>query len=132
MDYTNSSEDELSVPLTTPDTYVDDNHENVPKNILSWNVRGLSIYLNADKQVNIMNIISGFTTDIVCLQECFDDDLREYLCNNLLQTYPFYVSGDLSKKFIIGEDSGLMIFSKYPIANYKFHKYTESCGADYL
>jgi len=132
MDCANTSEDELTVPLTTPDTLADVNPEHIPKNILSWNVRGLSIYLNADKQVNIMSVISGFTADVVCLQECFDDDLREYLCNNLLQTYPFYVSGDLSKRFIIGEDSGLMIFSKYPITNYKFHKYSESCGADYL
>ena len=130
MDCANSSGDELSIPLIMPDEVEPDIIK--PKSILSWNIRGLSLYIDADIRERIMNVILGFGTDILCLQECFDDDLREILCNRLLQTYPFYVSGNLSKRFVVGEDSGLMIFSKYPITNYKFFKYTDSFGADYM
>ena len=51
--------------------------EDTPKTILSWNVQGTYLFMNTKKEDNIVNQIREFNKDIVCLQEVFDDSLKE-------------------------------------------------------
>lgn len=93
--------------------------EDTPKTILSWNVQGMYLFMNTKKEDNIVNQIREFNKDIVCLQEVFDDSLKEKIINDLGDIYPYYLMGINDKKYIIGEDSGLLVLSKYKI---QFHK----------
>ena len=56
---------------------------------------------------NINNI------DIICLQELFDKNIKEYMVSRLSSYYPFYILDNSSGKYWIGVNSGLAIFSKY-------------------
>jgi endonuclease/exonuclease/phosphatase family metal-dependent hydrolase len=50
--------------------------------------------------------------DVIALNEVFDNDAKDTLVDNLRGTYPHYVSNILFGSAL--EDSGLMIFSKFP------------------
>lgn len=69
--------------------------------------------------------------DIVCLQELFDEDVRDEFVDGLKPFLPHIV-----KKCDDGnwfrQDSGLFIASKYPIMNHLFEAYWEYAGTDGL
>ncbi len=56
--------------------------------------------------------------DIIALQEVFDEDAKDELEDALKGTYPHYVYKLDSNDFIdLDEDSGLMLFSRFPFTN---------------
>ena len=67
------------------------------------------------KLKNIIRNIELINTDIFFLQEVFDDYSKKYIIDNLKNIYPNYLLGTCNKKCLVGEDSGLLILSKYKI-----------------
>ena len=90
-----------------------------PKNFISWNIQCLFFYIKPTKINNIINTITDFGVDLLCLQEVFEDNIKLRLINELRDIYPYYLLGNTNKKYILGEDSGLLILSK---KNIVFHK----------
>ena len=86
-----------------------------PKKIISWNIQELFFYTNVSKVNNIVGRLKSFDADTVCLQEVFEDRAKEVIINELRDKYPYFLLGHTKKKYIIGEDSGLLILSRYPI-----------------
>jgi endonuclease/exonuclease/phosphatase family metal-dependent hydrolase len=63
--------------------------------------------------------------DVLCLQEVFDEDIREILAKKLRPTFPHVVAksdaGDL-----LNEDSGLFFATRFPILGHKFQEFAEA------
>lgn len=98
----------------TNSNYVDTTDK--PTSIVTWNIQGLFIYMNKTKTKNILNqLLIMKQTDIFCLQEVFEDHLKEEIIYTMKDSHPYYLLGNTYKRYIIGEDSGLLILSKYPI-----------------
>ncbi len=93
----------------------DYNKEENPNSFISWNIQELFLYTNTNKVNNIINRLKTFVADIICLQEVFEDKTRKIIIEQLKENYPFYLSGNNKKKYIVGENSGLLILSKFPI-----------------
>lgn len=93
------------------------NNKSKKISISTWNVQGLFFYIynRKEKTKEIIKNIKIMNTDIICLQEVFDDTLKEEIINNLKDIYPNHLHGNLNKKYVVGEDSGLLILSKYNI-----------------
>ena len=103
-----------------------------PKTIVSWNIHGLPLFITNDIVYDIVNKILNFNSDIVCIQECFSDFLLNKISKETYTVYPYLITGSLKKKFVLGENSGLIILSKYPITFRLFHNYKSSSGCDRL
>ena len=100
------------------------------RKIITWNVNGIFIYFNNEKLKKIIKVIHNLDADLICLQECFDNTIKDSIVNNLKFQYPYFISGSLKKRFVVGEDSGLLVLSKLPLEHVKFHSYKNSCGID--
>tara|TARA_B100001250_G_C19650982_1_gene722669 strand:- start:184 stop:882 length:699 start_codon:yes stop_codon:yes gene_type:complete len=103
-----------------------------PQTIVSWNIHGLPLFLTSNITKNIVKKIINFNSDIVCIQECFSDILLDKIKKETCTIYPYLITGSLKKKFVLGENSGLVILSKYPINFQLFHNYKSSSGCDSL
>ena len=97
-----------------------------PRSIITWNVQGLFYFMNPYKQKKIIETIDNFTADVICLQEVFEDSLKQDIIDELEYKYPYYLLGNTHKKYKIGEDSGLLVLSKYKI-EYKKEIIFEDC-----
>jgi len=86
-----------------------------PLSIVTWNLQGLFLYMNNQKVKNIIHELLCLDQDILCLQEVFEDSLKSEIIHKLQKNYPYHLLGNCHKKYIIGEDSGLLVLSKYPI-----------------
>ena len=63
------------MPLTNCNTV---NTTDKPTSIVTWNIQGLFIHMNKTKTKNILNqLLLMKQTDIFCLQEVFEDHLKE-------------------------------------------------------
>lgn len=93
-------------------------------NIVTWNIQELFLYKSARKQKLVIDKLKEFSsdTDIICLQEVFCDDMKKTIIATLKESHSFWVTGNMRKKYLFGEDSGLLVMSKYPIT---FHKITD-------
>ncbi len=69
---------------------------------------------------------SKSSADILCFQEAFAGKTRQYLIDQLKKDYPYHTN-KLGEKFL-NAGSGLMIFSKYPIIDQYFEKFTDTKG----
>lgn len=90
-----------------------------PRSIVSWNIQSFFFYLTKQKVQNIILKLNEIDADVVCLQEVFDDSVKKKLIEDLKIKYPYFLLGSTDKKCIFGEDSGLLVLSKY---NIRFHK----------
>jgi exonuclease III len=77
-------------------------------------------------------ILSNKDFDIICLQEVFWEPSRQIFINNLRYKYPYYYVDDSFGKYFIGLNSGLAIFSKYPIVDHISHTYKDYRGVETL
>ena len=89
--------------------------DGTPKSIISWNIQELFLYSNTSKVNNIINYLDSFESDVICLQEVFEDKTKNAIIRSLSYKYHYHLITKTSKKFIVGEDSGLLVLSKYPI-----------------
>ena len=103
------------LPKIVNNKYNDITNKNIT--ICTWNIQCLFCYMNNKiiKLNNIINNIKLINTDLFLLQEVFDDFSKKYIIKNLSNIYPNYLLGNCDKKYIFGEDSGLLVLSKYKI-----------------
>ena len=91
------------------------NTDHRPRTIVTWNVQGLFYFMNEEKGMNIVNMLLRMTqADIICLQEVFENSLKETIIYKLKDT-PILFIRKYRKKIFFWEDSGLLVLSKYPI-----------------
>ena len=86
-----------------------------PVSIVTWNIQGLFYFLYKKKQDNIIRELHKFDQEIICLQEVFEDSLKELIIHELKDKYPYYLLGNVDKRYIVGDDSGLLVLSKFKI-----------------
>ena len=91
------------------------NPEQRVESVITWNLQGLFLFMYERKRRNILYEIGLLTHDVICLQEVFEDYLKEDIIHHMKQTHPYYLMGNTHKKYIVGDDSGLLVLSKYPI-----------------
>ena len=101
--------------------------------ILNWNVCALPKYFNffgdPKKRINhILDEILKYDCDIICLQEVFDINIRNYLITNLKNYNCIYSSN----KSLIKINGGLFIATKHDILNYYEYNFKKTSGEDYL
>ena len=103
-----------------------------PVRIMSYNIQALFPFYNAERIQSILSyLIQQFTeqqVDIVCLQEAFEVDFYERLYavvsfNRLYISHP-----PLQRRYYFGENSGLVIISRWPIQNNDFQRHDNSSG----
>lgn len=70
--------------------------------------------------------------DVVCLQEAFDTDAVAIIRGIIKDTYPHDFEDRDCGAFLVGANSGLVIFSKYPIIDTLLHTYEEATGDSFL
>lgn len=93
-----------------------------PRSIVTWNIQALFMHMNDVKTHNLLYQLKRMHDfDIICLQEVFENSLKEKIIYELSDNQPYYLLGDTYKRYLVGEDSGLMILSKYPIEFVKEH-----------
>lgn len=106
-----------SLPKIINNKNIDNLNDNKYLTLCTWNIQCLFYYMNnkIEKLNNIINQIKLINTDIFFLQEVFDDFSKKYIIDNLNEIYPNYLLGTSNKKYIFGEDCGLLVLSKYTI-----------------
>jgi len=92
------------------------------KKIMSWNIQELFWYSNRTKMEKIIQYIKQSNCDLICLQEVFEISSLERILydKDILQKYPFSITGNMKSKYIFGENSGLLVLSTQPIQYIKF------------
>tara|TARA_Y100001935_G_C17305696_1_gene512173 strand:+ start:1582 stop:2346 length:765 start_codon:yes stop_codon:yes gene_type:complete len=90
-------------------------HKNNPSSIISWNIQALFLFLFPQKMENIIHELKNLQSDVICLQEVFEDSYKEQIIKELKEKYPYYFIGTMDKKWKLGEDSGILILSKYDV-----------------
>lgn len=70
--------------------------------------------------------------DIVCLQEMFDKNAREIMKKNLKTNFPYFFEDTRYGRFIVGVNSGLMIFSKYEITRTIISDFNDKTGDSFF
>jgi len=104
--------------------------------ILTWNVNiSPCMAGNGSKDLlrakSISDAIIEIDPDIVCLQEVFDDGMRDALVHYLSMTYG-HIINKRDMPWSLKQDSGLFIASKYPVNSERFVPYMSSTGSDSL
>ena len=92
------------------------------KKMMSWNIQELFWYSNSAKLNNILEYIKKSDCDVICLQEVFEISSLERILydKDIIQKYPFSITGNMKSKYIFGENSGLLVLSTQPIRYIKF------------
>lgn len=99
--------------------------------ILSWNIQELFCYKNSTKTNKLLNDLSNFAKyDLICLQEAFCESTKQKIISKLASSHPYWITGNMRKKYIIGEDSGLLVLSKMPITVDKYLNFSTCIGSD--
>lgn len=103
--------------------------------ILSLNVGQMPFPLgldSRDKRLKLLidTILSNEDLDVLCFQELFRKEARISIVNKLKDEYPYYLVDSSSGKYYIGVNSGLAIFSKYPIIDTIKHTYKHFRGVE--
>lgn len=106
--------------------------ESNPDSILSWNIQSMFYFTTPLKVKNIIRYIEKFDYDVVCLQEVFEDNVKRKIIEKLEKKYPYYLIGKTIKKNIIGEDSGLLVLSKYNINFIKEIEFNDNVCPDIM
>ena len=114
--------------------YNDEDEKNEIKKFTSWNVQELWWYCyKGNKLQNIINYISNCDSDVICLQEVFEPTSIWKIVNNhsIFKKYPYYLTGNMHNRFILGENSGLLVLSKKPITFHQFTPFFKSSCPDF-
>lgn len=117
--------------LTQGQDYVDQHTTSQSLSILSFNTWGLPVRLAGHDQKSrfqkIPSKLSELSPDIVCLQECFAQDLRKELYSILTDQYFTYSDHTCYRRsmllLLMDCYGGLMTFSKYPIVEETFYQF---------
>ena len=86
--------------------------------ITSWNIQELFWYCYKGEKINqILIYILSSESCVICIQEAFEISTLDAIIFNedIKSKYPYFLTGSLANRFIIGENSGLLVLSKHPI-----------------
>jgi len=109
--------------------------------LLTLNIKGLPIPIERDsisRANKVAEILRESDYDIICLQEVFDNEVREILVRKLEQQYPFIIEKSkyhfpcLLDNVNWLQDSGLFFASKYKILWHQFVPFLNCEGLDSL
>lgn len=103
-----------------------------PRKVLTWNIQELFLFSNEQKLNNIIRYLSDSNVDAIFLQEAFEPDSIRAIINNhnIESKFPYFLTGDMHSNFLIGENSGLLILSKFPISFQKFIPFKNTVFCD--
>jgi len=68
--------------------------------------------------------------DVVCIQELFRKGSQKIVRDHLKEELPYFYIDTSCGKYIIGVNSGLAIFSRYPISNQSLYRYKVYRGVE--
>lgn len=97
--------------------------------ICTWNIQELWWYSYKGHKINnIIKYILNSQHDVLCLQEVFEPLVQKTILSNskIRKKYPYFLTGDLYNKFVVGENSGLMVLSSQPILFKQFTPFIKS------
>ena len=102
--------------------------------IMSYNVRAFFPFYNFKRIDNILTFIeeqfSKNQIDVLCLQEAYEFHFLDHLYD-IATKYGLYVAHpSLEKKYMIGENSGLIVLSRFPTKLDSVFVYPISSGLD--
>ena len=106
-----------------------------PIRIATWNIQELWWYsYRGNKLGKIKNYLREKELDLICLQEVFERKTLNSILEDVIirMRYPYYLTGSLKNAYYLGENSGLLVLSKYPIAFGGFYPFKESRVPDSL
>jgi endonuclease/exonuclease/phosphatase family metal-dependent hydrolase len=100
--------------------------------LLTYNLAMLPLFTGIAKKERARAFINEICNhrhyDILCLQEIFDEEIRQQLVNGLKDRYPYMVEKS-SDHDIFNEDSGLFFASRFPILRHTYREfYAKSIG----
>ena len=102
-------------------------------NIVTYNIDGLFIHYNTKRMDNLLidinQMLENENLDIICFQEVWHHDLHNKIVDMAEKYKLNYAYPSNNKRFIIGEASGLMVISRYPISFQSVYIYKNSIGA---
>jgi exonuclease III len=87
-------------------------------------------YKDVKRSLDICVCLEKCDTDIICLEEVWDDDIANDMITSMSLNYQYYYRPQHETK--IGCSSGLLFFSKYPIQFKYFKAFNNISGVDYL
>lgn len=102
------------------------NENNKSLKIVSYNIDGLFAHYNHTNYLNISKYIRTLflnDIDVVCLQELWSKDIYNLIVNNLKDLNLYIAQPPTNLKYCVGENSGLVTISKYPIVVSDYQKY---------
>ena len=106
-----------------------------PRRIATWNIQELWWYsYKGNKLKKIKHYIREKELDLICLQEVFERKTIDGIIGDrrIRERYPYYLTGSLKNAYYLGENSGLLVLSKYPITFGGFSPFKESRVPDSL
>ena len=102
-------------------------------NICTWNIQELWWHSYSGCKINnILYYILNSEYDVLCLQEVFDPHILNTILShpNIQAKYPHFITGNMRSKFIVGENSGLLVLSSHPILFKQFTPFIHSILPD--
>ena len=106
--------------------------ENQEIRIVSYNIKALFPFYNKRRMKDLINYIESLfierKTDIVCLQEAFELDFYNQLYAIVANLRLNIVHPPLERSFRVGENSGLITISRFPVTHEKFVRYDQAAG----
>lgn len=105
------------------------NNSNTNKslNIMTYNIDGLFVHFNKNNYLNISNFIKdqflNNNIDVIALQEVWLSYISNLIIDELNDLDLYISIPPTTKKYYLGEHSGLMIISKYPILTSNYIEY---------
>jgi len=97
--------------------------------IVSYNIDGLFAHYNHINYINISKYIRYLLVkekvDVICLQEVWEKSILNMIKNNLTDINLYYAQPPTNLKYCLGEHSGLLVISKYPIIYQDYLKYEQ-------
>jgi len=105
------------------------------KKIITWNIQELWWHsFTSMKLFNIIDYIRRSDSDVMCLQEVFDVDtfISIISCSTIRDKYPYFLTGNMMNRLVIGENSGLLVLSNQPILFRQFTSFEQESWPDRL
>jgi len=101
--------------------------------VTSWNIQELFWHCYKGEKINkILNYILSSESCVICIQEAFEIPTLDAIIFNedIKSKYPYFLTGSLANRFIIGENSGLLVLSKHPIIFKQFTPFYKTTWPD--
>jgi endonuclease/exonuclease/phosphatase family metal-dependent hydrolase len=99
--------------------------------ICSYNIQMTMFHITEQRLKLIVDELHRMKSDVICLQECFEETAIHTICDALRHIYRYMYNETQDKPFY-NTNSGLVILSKYPLQNVHFERYTHRTFVDAL